>query len=82
MNTKTKRLSIRQFEITPEVLARIRGDIDAVQGEQSKDIRCAYCGRLILRKFPDAQGHISGKCAKCGREYTINVANWRRVPQY
>jgi len=63
---------------TPEVLAKIRVSREAVQGAVAKDIRCPYCGRLLVRKYPDCTGHIDGKCDKCGNVVVIDLMSWRR----
>jgi DNA-directed RNA polymerase subunit RPC12/RpoP len=66
------------LQMTPEMLAKIRGAKDAVQGQESKDIRCPRCGRLLAKKYSDARGHIQGKCDKCGSEFVIDLVSWRK----
>lgn len=63
---------------TAETLEKIRLSRIAVEGAPSKDVRCPYCGRLLLRKYPDTTGHIDGKCDKCGKQMVIDLVSWRR----
>ncbi len=64
---------------TRDILSKIYTASSAVRGADAKDVRCPYCGRLLLRKYPDVQGHIDGKCDKCGKTMVIDLVSWRRA---
>ena len=63
---------------TPEALEKVRLSRSAVEGTPSKDVRCPFCGRLLMRKYPDSKGHVDGKCDKCGRQMVVDLVSWRR----
>ena len=69
----------REFKMTPEILAKIRGARDAAEGLEEKALRCPYCQHRIADKFQGATGQIRAKCSECKREVIIDLVSWRRV---
>ena len=63
---------------TTDTLEKVRISKAEVEGTAPKEVRCPFCGRLLVRKYPDTKGHIDGKCGKCGKEMVIDLLCWRR----